>query len=75
MRFIEQSEHVEVGDIVLTSGLGGTFPKRRVIGQVTAVRRNDVEMFQEVQVQSAVQFDRIETVLVVQGFTPLDYIP
>ena len=72
MRFVEQREQVEVGDIILTSGLGGNFPKRLVIGQVTAVRRSDVEMFQEVQVQSAVSFDRIEMVLVVQSFAPTD---
>ncbi len=75
MRFVEQSEEVESGDIVLTSGLGGNFPKRLVIGQVTSVVRNDVEMFQEIHVQSAVQFDRIETVLVVKGFSPIDYLP
>ncbi|MBC7231767.1 MAG: rod shape-determining protein MreC [Chloroflexi bacterium] len=75
MRYIEQSEQVAVGDIVLTSGLGGNFPKRLVIGQVTAVKRNDVEMFQEVQVQSAVRFDRLEIVLVVQNFVPIDYAP
>lgn len=75
MRYIEQSEEVQVGDIVLTSGLGGNFPKRLVIGQVTAVKRNDVEMFQEVQVQSAVQFDRLEIVLVIQSFVPVDYVP
>lgn len=75
MRFVEQSEQVELGDIVLTAGLGGNFPKRLVIGQVTAVRRNDVRMFQEVEVQSAVQFDRVEAVLVIQGFEPLDYVP
>jgi len=75
MRFVEQSEQVEVGDIVLTSGLGGNFPKRLVIGQVTSVQRNDVQMFQEIRVRSAVQFDRIETVLVVKGFSPIDYLP
>jgi len=66
---------VQVGDIVLTSGLGGNFPKRRVIGQVTAVKQNDVEMFQEVQIQSAVSFDRLEMVLVIQDFVPIDYAP
>jgi rod shape-determining protein MreC len=75
MRFVEQSEEVESGDIVLTSGLGGNFPKRLVIGQVTSVQRDDVQMFQEIRVQSAVQFDRIETVLVVKGFSPIDYLP
>jgi cell shape-determining protein MreC len=46
-----------------------------VIGQVTSVQRNDVDMFQEIRVQSAVQFDRIEMVLVVKGFSPIDYLP
>lgn len=75
MRYVEQNEQVQVGDIVLTSGLGGNLPKRLVIGQVTAVKRNEVEMFQEVQVQSAVDFDRLEMVLVIQNFVPIDYAP
>lgn len=72
MRYVEQSEQVEVGDIVLTSGLGGNLPKRLVIGQVTAVNRSDVEMFQEIRVQSAVNFDRLEAVLIIQSFVPAD---
>jgi len=75
MRYIEQSDQVQEGDIVLTSGLGGTLPKRLVIGQVTAVERNDAEMFQEVQVESAVRFDRLEAVLIIQDFMPVDYAP
>jgi rod shape-determining protein MreC len=70
LRYVEQAEQVQVGDIVLTSGLGGNFPKRLVIGQVRAVKRNDVDMFQEIVVQSAVDFDRLESVLVLQGFVP-----
>ena len=72
LRYVEGSEQVQVGDIVLTSGLGGNFPKRLVIGQVQTVKRNDVEMFQEIEVQSAVEFDRLESVLVMQGFVPVD---
>lgn len=72
LRYVEQSEPVQVGDIVLTSGLGGNFPKRLVIGQVREVKRSDVEMFQEIVVQSAVDFDRLEVVLVVQSFVPAE---
>jgi rod shape-determining protein MreC len=39
MRYIPQGEEVEVGDVVLTSGLGGSFPKRLVIGQVSGGAR------------------------------------
>lgn len=75
MHYIEQSDQVEKGDVVLTSGLGGTFPKRLVIGQVTSVDRNDAEMFQQVQLESAVRFDRLEAVLIIQNFVPVDYVP
>jgi len=72
MRYVEQGEQVEIGDIVLTSGLGGNFPKRLVIGQVAEVKSNNVDMFQEVWVESAVDFDRLEMVLVVLGFASTD---
>jgi rod shape-determining protein MreC len=75
MRYVELNEQVGVDDIVLTSGLGGNLPKRLVIGKVTRVTREQVQMFQEVQVQSAVQFDRLEMVLVIQSFVPTEYSP
>jgi rod shape-determining protein MreC len=75
MHYVEQREQVQEGDVVLTSGLGGNFPKRLVVGQVTSVRHSDVEMFLEIEVQSAVYFDRLEMVLVIQSFAPVDYHP
>jgi len=75
MRYVEHGEQVQEGDTVLTSGLGGNFPKRLVIGQVTSVKQNDVEVFQEVTVRSAIHFDGLEMVLVIQSFAPLDYTP
>ncbi len=75
MRFLELGETVQEGDIVLTSGLGSNYPKRLVIGQVTQVRQNQVDMFQEVSLESAVDFDRLETVLVVQSFAASDTSP
>ena len=72
MGYVELADQVQVDDIVLTSGLGGSLPKRLVIGKVSAVRRDDVHMFQEIQVLSAVRFDRLESVLVIQGFSPID---
>lgn len=75
MEYVEQREQVQVGDIILTSGLGGDLPKRLVIGQVTAVTSNDVDLFQQVQIESAVQFDRLEMVLIIQDFTPINITP
>ena len=71
MKYIPQGEMVNVGDIVLTSGLGGNFPKKLIIGQVTAVQRRDIQMFQEAQVRPTVDFNKLEIVLIITNFEPI----
>ena len=71
MKYIPQGEPVNVNDIVLTSGLGGNFPKKLIIGQVTAVRQRDIEMFQEADIQPTVDFNNLEVVLVITNFQPI----
>ena len=65
---IPQGATIEIGDIVLTSGLGGTFPRGMVIGQVTDVHQQDVEMFQQATLHPTVDFNKLEVVLVVTNF-------
>jgi rod shape-determining protein MreC len=74
MKYIPQPVTVNVGDIILTSGLGATFPKRLVIGQVTAVHKRDIELFQQVEIKPTVDFDRLEIVLVVTNFEPIEMV-
>jgi rod shape-determining protein MreC len=71
MRFISQEEEVSVGDIVLTSGLGGLMPKGLVIGQVTDVQQKEYETFQTALVRPAVDLTRLELVLVITDFEPV----
>jgi rod shape-determining protein MreC len=73
MRYVQQSEEIAVGDLVLTSGLGGNFPTRLIIGQVTAVAKKDVELFQEAEVRPAVNFHELEMVMVLTSFVPIDF--
>jgi len=68
MKYIPQDQSVSVGDVILTSGLGGNFPKGLVIGQVVAVHQRDIDMFQQAQVRPTVDFSRLEKVLVITGF-------
>ena len=72
MRYIPQDASVAVGDAVLTSGLGANYPRRLLIGYVTKVRQRDIDMFQEAEIQPAVNFSRLETVMLLLDFTPID---
>ena len=61
---ISRDADVQVGDIVLTSGLGGVFPKGIVIGQVSQVLRSDTAMFEKAVVTPSVDLSSLEVVLV-----------
>ena len=63
---------VEVGELVMTSGLGGKFPEDMIIGRVVQVERNEAELFQRAVVQPAVDFRTLETVFVVTEFETVD---
>lgn len=68
MDYLPQDQKILVGDIVVTSGESGNFPAGIPVGQVVEVQQNDVEMFQRAVVRTTVNFDTLETVLVVTNF-------
>ena len=68
---IPQDAEVHEGEIVITSGLGGTFPKNLVIGQISKVYQRDYEMFQQALVRPTVDFRHLEQVLVITNFEPI----
>ncbi len=72
MRYLPQGESVKAEDLILTSGIGGSFPKRLVIGQVVEVRKRDTDLFQEAVIRPSVDLSKLEFVLIIKKFTPTD---
>ncbi|MCB9420895.1 MAG: rod shape-determining protein MreC [Ardenticatenaceae bacterium] len=70
--WIDLKYELTVGEVVLTSGLGGKFPQDMVIGRVIEVQRNEAELFQRAIVQPAVDFESLEIVFVITNFRPVD---
>lgn len=75
LELIPQDVLVQPGDLVLTSGLGGGYPPDLIIGQVVNVRSRDFDLFQQATVQPVVDFNRLEIVLVIVDFRPVDFSP
>lgn len=73
MKYIPQEEEIDVGDIVLTSGLGGSFPNRIVIGQVVDVERRDIELFQSAEIRTSAPLESLEMVMIIRNFTAIDF--
>lgn len=72
---ISQDVTIESGDLILTSGLGGGYPADLIVGQVVTIRTLEFELFQQATVQPAVDFTRLEIVLVITNFRPVDISP
>jgi rod shape-determining protein MreC len=72
---ISQDASVTVGDVVLTSGLGGSYPASLLVGQVVSVRKLDYELFQQAAIQPSVDFNQLGFVLVITNFAPVDITP
>ncbi|HEY5157886.1 MAG TPA: rod shape-determining protein MreC [Anaerolineales bacterium] len=75
LEMISQDAIVTVGDVVLTSGLGGSYPPNLLVGQVVSVRKLDYELFQQAAIQPNVDFNRLGVVLVITNFTSVDITP
>lgn len=72
---IPQDSNVQAGDLVLTSGLGGGYPPNLIVGQVVNIRTRDFDLFQQATVQPVVDFNRLQIVLIIVNFEPVDITP
>jgi rod shape-determining protein MreC len=75
LEMLSQDAKIQTGDVVLTSGLGGEYPPDLLVGQVSNVRKRESDLFQEASVQPVVDFTRLEIVLVIVNFRPVDISP
>jgi len=65
MNFIPQTENIEVGDIVATSGLEQNIPKGLVIGRVSEVKRENNEVWQSAAVEPMVNLEALSIVAIL----------
>lgn len=63
LKYISRVEEVLPGDVVLSSGLAGVFPKGLILGVVTKVSRKEEGLFQKIAVAPSVDFEKLEEVL------------
>ncbi|MDD9938008.1 MAG: rod shape-determining protein MreC [Myxococcales bacterium] len=65
LEHLSREDDVEVGDLIVTSGLGQRFPESILVGQIHEIKRKEFGLYQEATVTPAVNFSRLEEVLVL----------
>jgi rod shape-determining protein MreC len=67
LKYALRTDDIQPGDFLISSGLGGIFPKGIAVGTVSKVNRQPYGITQEVEVKPSVDFAKLEEVLVVKN--------
>ena len=70
MKYVERSEDIKPGDIIVTSGLDGIFPRGLLVGTVARVSREGPGLFLNIEVKAAVDFRELEQVMILTTRLP-----
>jgi len=74
VEYVQRTDEVAVGDLLVTSGVGCRFPKGIAVARVTRVTKRDFGIYQEVEAEPTVDFSRLDAVLIVLS-DPKDCTP
>ncbi len=64
MKYIPLEADIKIGDLVISSGVGGLYPKGLVIGTITRVTKGSRGLHQEAIVKPSTDLDRLEEVFI-----------
>ena len=70
MKYVDRSEDIKPGDMVVTSGLDGIFPRGLLVGTVARVSKERPGLFLNVEVKAAVDFRELEQVMILTTRVP-----
>lgn len=65
LHYVLKNNEVQEGDVVVTSGMGGVFPKGLPVGTVSNVVRTRRGMFLRIEVEPVVNFAQLEYLVVI----------
>ncbi|HAR42019.1 MAG TPA: rod shape-determining protein MreC [Bdellovibrionales bacterium] len=71
-RYVLRTDDIQVGDILISGGVGGIFPKGIPVALVSKVNRKPFGISQDVEVKPIVDFSKLEEVMVV---TKAEHVP
>jgi rod shape-determining protein MreC len=67
VEYVQSSDSIDVGDVLVTSGFGCRFPKGLPVARVTKVIKRDFGIYQTVEAEPVVDFSRLTEVLIVMS--------
>lgn len=65
---VAKDKELSQGDLIITSVLGGVFPKGLLVGEVQQVNKSDVEQFQSAEIRPGFDLKNLDYLFVITNF-------
>lgn len=66
--FVPQDKNIEEGNLIITTSLGGIYPKGLLIGLITEVKKGDIKPFQQAEVSPFFNISNLENLFIITNF-------
>lgn len=64
-KYVSRTEKLEIGDTIITAGLGEIYPKGIKVGAISQIDKENFGITQKIEVTPSVDFDKLEEVVVL----------
>lgn len=65
LSLVPQEEEIEIGDRVVTTSLGGIFPKGFWVGEISRIEKSDLAPFQRAEIRPAFDLKKLEMIFLI----------
>ncbi len=65
---VPREKEINEGDKVITAVLGGNFPRGLLVGEIKEVKKSDVALFQQAEIQPAFSIGEIDYLFIITNF-------
>lgn len=67
LKYVRHEDDIQIGDKLISSGLGGIFPKGMVVGEVFRVEKGGDNFFMDIELKPGADLQKLEEVLIITG--------
>ena len=72
LKYAPRAEDIQPGDRVVTSGLGGRYPKGLMVGKIRKIEKKSYGLFQQAEIILSANFSKLEEVFVITETHPAE---
>jgi rod shape-determining protein MreC len=65
---IPKNKEISKGEFVITTALGGIFPKGILVGEITEVKKTDIQPFQTAEIKPSFKIEELDSVFIIKHF-------